>query len=304
MLTSSKTHIFNLLRSFSIAKFLVIVCCFISAYSMVQESARAQESYTISVLPQSATSVIYQDWQPFIDYLNANSDLTFELSVQDSLQDFELGFLEAKPDFVFLSPYHMVMAFQEHGYIPLLSDASRQLKGILLVPKASELSHIEELHNKTVAFPAPNSFGASLYLRAYLDDVGIYVKPTYVGTHANAYRHAMLGEAAAAGGVYSTFHKESGAFRAAMRVLYETPGVTPHPLAVHPRVPEQVREAVVSAVLELSQSEVESEVESENGPKLLQAIQLTEPMQVNYEEHYQFLENYNLEEFVEVARLR
>jgi len=283
MNASSTTHITFLLRHFIVSILFLIVAtlgCIVLS----------QESYTISVVPQSSSSAIYNDWQPLLDYLNETLNLELELALQDSIQNFEVDFLEANPDFLFLNPYHEVMAHKAHGYIPLLSDASRQLKGILVVPKDSELTHIEELHNKQVAFPAPNSFGASLYLRAYLNDVGIYINPTYVGTHANVYRHAMLGEAVAGGGVYSTLRKESEAFQASVRVLYETPGVTPHPLAVHPRVPEHIREAVVQAVLELTQTE--------HGRQLLQAVQLKEPMQVNYQEHYQFLENYNLEEFL------
>lgn len=283
MNTLSTTHTIFPLRHF------IVLILFVIA-TTIGCTAFSQESYTVSIVPQSSSSAIYNDWQPLLDYLNETLDLKLELELQDSIKNFEVDFLEANPDFLFLNPYHEVMAHKAHGYIPLLSDASRRLKGILVVPKASELTQIEELHNKQVAFPAPNAFGASLYLRAYLDDVGIYINPTYVGTHANAYRHAMLGEAAASGGVYNTLRKESEAFQTALRVLYETPGVTPHPLAVHPRVPEHIREAVVQAVLELTKTE--------EGRQLLQAVQLKEPMQVTYKEHYQFLENYNLEEFL------
>jgi len=250
----------------------------------------SQERFTLSVVPQVSTLDIYEDWQPLVDYLSESVGVEFELVLQDTVPLFEVEFMEARPDFLFLSPYHLVMAHQAQGYTPVLADASRQLKGILVVPTNSQFTKIEELHNKTIAFPAPNAFGASLYLRAYLNDVGVYIKANYVGTHANAYRHALLGEAAAGGGVYATLNKESEAFQAAVRVLYETPGVTPHPLTVHPRVPEQVREAVIRGLLELSQTE--------EGRQLLEAVQLKEPMQVTYEEHYQMLENYDLEDYV------
>ena len=254
-------------------------------------SGFAQEPYKLSVVPQFPALVIHDDWQPLLDYLQETVGVEFELSLQDTIPLFEVDFLEGNPDFIFLNPYHEVMAHQAHGYEPLLSDGSRQLKGILVVAASSDINKVEDLDATTVAFPAPNAFGASLYMRALLaNEIGIEISPNYVDTHANSYRHVLIGDAAAGGGVYNTLRKETDDFQSALRVLYETPGVTPHPLAVHPRVPESVREAVINAVLELS--------ESEEGRELLQAIQLKEPVRVSYEEHYQILENYNLEDFI------
>ncbi len=254
----------------------------------------SQERFTLSVVPQFPRLVIHDDWQPLLDYLSEAVGVEFELSLQDTIPLFESDFLEAKPDFLFLNPYHTVMAKNAHDYIPLLSDGSRKLKGILVVPSSGDIETIEDLDNTTVAFPAPNAFGASLYMRALLaNDIGIDITPTYVETHANAYRHTLIGEAAAGGGVYNTFRKESEEFQAALKVLFETPGVTPHPLAVHPRVSEDIRDAVVAALLELTQTE--------DGRAMLQSVQLREPVAVTYEEHYQILEDYSLEDFVVIS---
>ena len=279
-------NFFNIKRIISIVVILISISFLSTGFS--------QERYTLSVVPQFPRLVIHDDWQPLLDYLSEAVGVEFELSLQDTIPLFETDFLNANPDFLFLNPYHAVMAKKAHDYIPLLSDGSRKLKGILVVPTASDINSIEDLDNTTVAFPAPNAFGASLYMRALLaNDIGIDITPTYVETHANAYRHALIGEAAAGGGVYNTFRKESEEFQAALKVLFETPGVTPHPLAVHPRVPEDIRDAVVEALLELSQSE--------DGRAMLQAVQLREPVAVSYEEHYQILEDYNLEDFVVIS---
>lgn len=257
-------------------------------------SALAQEHYSLSVVPQLPRLVLHDDWQPLLEYLNDKTGAEFVLSLQDSIPLFELDFLEGNPDFVFLNPYHAVMAHKAHDYEPILSDGSRQLKGILVVPVASDIESVEDLDGKTVAFPAPNAFGASLYMRALLaNDFGINITASYVGTHANAYRHALLGEAAAGGGVNNTLRKESEDFQAALRILYETPGVTPHPLAVHPRVPADIRNAVITAILELS--------ETEAGRAMLKAVQLEEPMKVSYAGQYEILEGFHLEDFVVVA---
>ena len=271
-----------------------LISTILAAVVMSSGSGFAQERYTISVVPQLPQLVLHDDWQPLLEYFNDKLGVEFELSLQDSIPLFEIDFLEANPDFVFLNPYHEVMAHKAQGYEPVLSDGSRQLKGILVVPVASEIESVEDLDGTTIAFPAPNAFGASLYMRALLaNDIGINITATYVGTHANSYRHALLGDAAAGGGVYNTFLKEAEDFQAALRVVYETPGVTPHPLAVHPRVPSAIRDAVINAVLELT--------ETAAGREMLKSVQLTEPMRVTYDEHYQILEDLHLEDFVVVS---
>ena len=266
----------------------------LAAFLMTSGTGLAQERYTLSVVPQLPPLVLHDDWQPLLEYLEEDTGFEFELSLQESIPLFELNFLDEKPDFVFLNPYHAVMAYKSHGYEPVLSDGSRQLKGILVVPVASEIESVDELDGKTVAFPAPNAFGASLYMRALLaNEFGLDITASYVGTHANSYRHALLGEAAAAGGVYNTFHKESEDFQAALRVLYETPGVTAHPLAVHPRVPASVQAAVIDAIMKLK--------ESDAGLAMLEAVQLKDPIPVSYEGQFQILDEYHLEDFVVIA---
>lgn len=271
-----------------------LILSLLTAMLMVSGSASAQERYALSVVPQLPQMVLHDDWQPLLEYLGEKTGVEFELSLQENIPEFEVDFLEGNPDFVFLNPYHTVMAHKAHGYEPVLSDGSRQLKGILVVSAASKIESVEDLDGSTIAFPAPNAFGASLYMRALLaNEFGLDITPSYVGTHANAYRHVLLGEAAAAGGVYNTLRKESEDFQAALRVLYETPGVTPHPLAVHPRVPVAVREAVINAVLELK--------ETEAGRAMLEAVQLKEPVQVSYEGQFKILDEYHLEDFVVLA---
>ncbi|ASJ71909.1 phosphate/phosphite/phosphonate ABC transporter substrate-binding protein [Granulosicoccus antarcticus] len=271
-----------------------LISTVMAAVVMSSGMSFAQERYIISVVPQLPQAVLHDDWQPLLEYLNDKLGVEIELSLQDSIPLFEIDFLEANPDFVFLNPYHEVMAHKAHGYEPILSDSSRQLKGILVVPVASEIESVADLDGATIAFPAPNAFGASLYMRALLaNEIGIDITASYVGTHANSYRHALLGEAAAGGGVNNTLLKEAEGFQAALRVIYETPGVTPHPLAVHPRVPAEIRDGVVDAVLELR--------ETEAGREMLKAVQLAEPMRVTYKDHYQILEDLQLENFVVVA---
>ena len=112
---------------------------------------------------------------------------------------------------------------------------------------------------------------------------------TFVGTHQNVYRHVLLGEAAAGGGIATTLEKEPAAVQARLTVLYTTPGVPSHPLAAHPRVPADIRERLAAALLQLDRTP--------EGRKLLQAVELDRTLAVDYRRDYAPLEQLQLGQY-------
>jgi phosphonate transport system substrate-binding protein len=193
---------------------------------------------------------------------------------------------------VFLNPYHMVMAAKSQKYQPVVRESKELLTGILVVRADSPIKNLSELAQQTLAYPAPNAFGASLYMRSLLADQKIQTQANFVKTHSNAYRHVIAGQAVAAGGIRSTLDREPAEVRAQLRVLFETPAVAPHPLAAHPRVQEAHRHAVRDAWLALAQSEA--------GQSLLKAVQMSHPVMADYQRDYAPLERLRLEQFAVV----
>lgn len=257
--------------------------------------AENEKAYTVSVVPQLPALVLFEDWQPYLDYLEQEIGVKFKLYLSDTIPLFELDFLAGNPDFAFMNPYHAVMAYNTQGYLPLLSDGSRQLKGILVVRKDSSFQSVQDLDGADIAFPAPNAFGASLYMRALLaEQEKININPIYVKTHANSYRNVFFGRTSAGGGVVNTFHKESEDLQQNLRIIYETSGVTPHPLSVHPRVPKDIQERVIELTLALAQNET--------GLSLLKTIQLTMPIEVDYESDYKVLDELKLENYIVIEQ--
>ncbi len=122
---------------------------------------------------------------------------------------------------------------------------------------------------------------------------GLSFTPVYVGTHQNAYRHVLLGEEAAGGGVGATLEKESAAIRARLAVLYTTPAVAAHPLAAHPRVPADMRARLVAALFKLDSDPARRH--------LLAAVELDHPQAADYARDYAPLENLKLVEYAKIA---
>jgi phosphonate transport system substrate-binding protein len=250
----------------------------------------SKAAYSIAVVPQFRAEEIHRDWTPVLERLRAASGASFSLRIARDIPAFEDSVLAGEADFAYMNPYHQVMARRAQGYIPLVRD-SKALTGILVVRKDDPIRSVMELDGKEVAFPAPNAFGASLWMRALLAErEKIRIVPAYVKTHSNAFRHVATGKAAAAGGIGATLNEEPEELRSTLRVLMETPGVAPHPLSAHPRIPEAVRRLVTETLLGLAQDAA--------GQAMLKDIQMAAPVRADYARDYQPLEKFGLDKYV------
>ena len=251
---------------------------------------KANRPLKVSVVPQLPPSVIYAKWAPLLDHLGRQTGQCFELTVPETIPAFETQLLKGGPDLAFANPYHAVMAKKRQGYLPLLIDGRHRLSGLLVIKADSPIQDIRELDGQAVAFPAPNAFAASLLLRAHLAEIGIRPQPQYVTSHANTYRAVVMGAVVAGGGVNNTLQREEPALRDRLRVLYETPGYAPHPLLAHARVPTKVKEALLAQLLALAHQET--------GQKLLEAVQMPQPVRADYPRDFAPLESLGLDKFV------
>lgn len=248
------------------------------------------QTYSFAVVPQFPVVEVFRTWRPLLDALEAETGLKFELKTSETIPKFEALFLAAEPDFAYMNPYHAVMAHRAGGYIPLVRG-KEALSGILVVRTDSPIRELAELRGSTIAYPAPNAFGASLYMRALLGErFKIPTEAVYVQTHVNAYRAVIRGDNPAAGGIRSTLEREPAEVRDKLRVLYETPTTASHPVVVHPRVSAATRTAVRNALLKLAKTA--------QGDKLLEGVSLDGVVEADYAKDYAPLEALRLERFV------
>ena len=268
---------------------------FLLLLASVGAVAQEKKVYILAVVPQFTPSEVHRNWSPIVEKLSRATGRQIEIKIYPSIQKFETAFLNGEIDLVFMNPYHAVMAKRAQGYIPLVRDDANRLIGILLVQRDSPIKSIKELNGKALAFPAPNSFAASLYMRALLaEQEKISITPLYLKTHSNVYRHVIMGEAVAGAGVNNTLKREPPEVQAQLRLLFETPGVPSHPVVAHPRVPEGLRQTVTNTLLEMQNDPT--------GQKLLTDIQMPKPVRADYAKDYQPLEKLGLEKYLVIEQ--
>lgn len=228
-------------------------CIVFSTHTWAEAETR---TYIVGIVPQFDIREIKAIWQPIIADLTERTGYNFELQGSPSIPVFEQEFSRGKFDFAYMNPYHLIMANQAQGYIPIAKDHSRLLQGILVARKNSSIQRIGELDGKELAFPSPNALGASLLMRAELNDkFKIKVKPRYVKTHDSVYLNVVLGLTAAGGGVSRTLDKQAEEISSQLRIIYKTQSVAPHPISVHPRLTKAVQKNIYDALWSMAQSE-------------------------------------------------
>ncbi|MBF0265053.1 MAG: phosphate/phosphite/phosphonate ABC transporter substrate-binding protein [Gammaproteobacteria bacterium] len=252
-------------------------------------SASAKKIYTIGVVPQFEARRLASIWMPLLKQLSIKTGHQFELHGASSIAEFEKAFMMGKYDFAYMNPYHLILANQLQGYLPLVNDASKKLRGVLVVRKDSNINNASDLDGKIIAFPSPNALGASLQMRQELHDLfKINFIPNYVKTHDSVYLNVLLGDAEAGGGVGKTLKRQLPQYQQALKVIHKTAPVAPHPIAVHPRVDKKVSELFKEKIIEMGKHNTTKSMLARIPIKQISAISL---------EAYKPLEKMHLDRF-------
>ena len=213
---------------------------------------RADNVYSFGVVPQFEARELASIWVPILVELSKRTGLNLSMKGSPRITEFEVAFEAGEFDFAYMNPYHALIAARKQGYIPLVRDA-KPLYGVIAIRKDSPYKNVKELAGKKVSFPAPNAFGASLLIRADLNEVfHTKVVALYAQTHTSAYLNTALGISDASGGIKATFEQQPPDIRDSLRILYETRKVPSHPILAHPRVPVAHRVLLTNAILEMA----------------------------------------------------
>ena len=267
---------------------LILVFFMHFSLALGANGAQAAESYTFAVVPQFEQRKLFAIWKPIIDELSQRTGLNIVLSTTLSIPAFEQELDKGSHDFVYTNPYHLLKAHDSQGYLPLVRDAA-PLRGILVVKKDSSLRSPSELNGKELAIPSPNALGASLLLRADLENLyKARVKMMNVRTHSAVYINVLTGVVEAGGGVEKTLQEQSPNVQEGLKVLYTTREMPSHPIAAHPRVPAQVREQVRKALLDISASP--------SGAALLSSVPITKAVATSIAD-YSIMKSWGLEKY-------
>jgi phosphonate transport system substrate-binding protein len=226
-------------------------------YAMAAATTATPEvaTLTFGIVPQQSAGKLARLWTPVFEHLSATTGYRIEFKTAPNIPEFERRLAAGEYDLAYMNPYHYTTFHKQPGYQAFARGKDKKLKGIVVVRADSPYREMSELADQTLAFPAPAAFAASIVTRSYLQNHAIPFEAKYVSSHDSVYRSVAKGLYPAGGGVMRTFNNAEDDIREQLRILWVSPGYTPHAFAAHPRLDQPVVDTIQSAMVELDQTE-------------------------------------------------
>lgn len=251
--------------------FILFMIIYASVFNITSAGAVDQETkrqeLTFGVVPQQAASKLARLWTPILEYLSDRCGYKLQFKTAPNIPSFEKRVAAGEYDIAYMNPYHYTVFHRSLGYQAIAKQKDKNIQGIIVVRQESPLHNLSELTGKTLAFPAPAAFAASILPRAYLKKNGITITPKYVSSHDSVYMTIAKKLYPAGGGIMRTFNNMNSTTRDQLRILWTSQPYTPHAIATHPRIPMKVIQKMTQAMQNMQNDP--------QGQKLLQNINFT-----------------------------
>jgi phosphonate transport system substrate-binding protein len=144
--------------------------------------SRVTQSDTVlfGVIPKDNPRIIYEKFQPLMDYLTDKTPYNFELVLQKTYDDTVIALGEGKINMAFLGPLTYLHAKADYQAISLLKGITEKgdpfYHSVIVTKKNSPLKQLSDLKGKSFAFAALKSTSGNLIPRYLLAENGIHLR--------------------------------------------------------------------------------------------------------------------------------
>lgn len=213
--------------------------------------------YNFGITPQYNLNVLKQKWNPLLQYVGARIGENLVFKTTNNMKEFEQNLFSGYYDFIYINPVQFIKLNKQFGYKPLIKVKNQVLRGIIVINNTTKFKSLEDLHNKEVAFPYPEGFGAFIVVNNHLKKQGINVIPIFVGSHQKVYESVAAGLYIAGGGIELTLKSSTYDIKNKLTTKYTSEAFPPLIIAVHPRVPNSIVQNFISQLLNMNNNEMD-----------------------------------------------
>lgn len=209
-------------------------------------SARAADSLSFGVLSQRSAVLTAQYWNPILDYVQGKTGVALALKVARTAPESNEATENGLYDFVYSNNiFRPEMA--QANYQVILRPRDAAASGQIVVPADSPIRELKDLAGREVGFPSPGAFLAYAVPMDLLRRQGIAVTPVFGGNQEGVMGQLKAGRVRVAAVNNLVMKGYAARENLRYRVLWESAPFPNLPVAVHPRVPKAVADAVKAA---------------------------------------------------------
>lgn len=236
-------------------------------------AAEQQVSYSVGVLNQQSVIATAELWNPLLGYLGKKTGSKFTLAIGNTVQ--ETDSMTARGDFDLVYTNHIFSMPIERDYRVLVQWGGEALAGAIVSTKPMRLT---ELAGKTIAFPSPDAFAATVITWGQLAHEKIKFTPHYAGNQEGCLAALSKGlvDAASVTPRFALPYTEKN--RLTLHTVYQSGGFPQIPLLAHKKRISAAQAQKITDVLLNMPRDVE-------GSKLLETLKIP-PFKTASEQSY------------------
>ncbi|MCX8086269.1 MAG: phosphate/phosphite/phosphonate ABC transporter substrate-binding protein [Rhodocyclaceae bacterium] len=211
------------------------------------KAAAQMQSWSFGVLSQRSAVLTAQYWNPILDYVEKKTGVRLVLKAARTAPESNEATERGEYDFVYSNTIFQPKMAQAN-YQVILRPRDEAITGQIVTLESSPIRSLKDLEGKEVGFPSQAAFvGYAVPMDALLRQ-GINVTPVFGGNQEGIMGQLKAGRVIAAGVNSQVMKAFAARENVQYRVLWESPPFLNLPIAVHPRVPKAVVEAVRNAI--------------------------------------------------------
>jgi phosphonate transport system substrate-binding protein len=211
------------------------------------------DTYSFGVLPQRSPVLTAQYWNPIFDYVQRKTGINLTLKLARNAQ--ESDEISGKGEYDFVYSNHI---FQPNiapaGYQVILRPSDEAITSQIVTLSNSPVKNLKELTGKEVGFPSQTAFVGYEVPMDQLQRQNIGITAVFGGNQEGIMAQLKVGRVIAAGVNNQVMKAYATRENIGYRVLWESIPYRNIPIAVHPRIPKAVAEAVKAAIDSMDQN--------------------------------------------------
>jgi len=203
------------------------------------------------VVPQQSPQKLYKAWKPFIDFIAKDIGVEIVFKTEKSIPEFEKKLYSGAYDIAYSNPYHYTIVHKKQNH-NAIARFDKQIVGILVAKKNSDIQSIHDVKNKEFLFPAPRAFAATILTKFDVLNKQNYSidkskKFRYVNSHDSVYLGVQRGIGEIGGGIVRTFNKFK--YKDSLKIIYKTDKYPSHPISIRQNIDRDIANKIKKSLL-------------------------------------------------------
>lgn len=228
-------------------RFSIRLLLFLACSCLAGGAVHAEPHFSVGVLNQQSAIATAELWNPLLAYLGKKTGAGFTLGIGSTVQETDARTEHGEFDLAFTN--HIFSMPIQTEYRPLVQWGGEPLSGMVVSLQPMQL---HDLEGKTIAFPSPDAFAATVVIWGRLNLEKIKFTPRFTGSQESCLVALSKGLVDAASVTPRFAAPYAAAHQIKLHTVFQSRDFPQIPLLAHKkRVPEKLANKITGVLLDM-----------------------------------------------------